>query len=396
MTASVILIEIVLWLLALLTLVPVSVLFVQVLMALPVRRGREIAQGKRPRVAVLMPAHNEASVIAGTLRSIVPQLAEHDRLLVVADNCTDDTATVAARARATVIERHDPQRPGKNYALEFGVRHLQDRAPDVVIIVDADCQIHDGVIDRLARTCNDVGRPVQSLYLMLAPEGAGLTVQVATFAWIVKNWVRPLGMMRLGLPCQLMGTGTAFPWRAIAGFRIANSEMAEDYKFGIDMALAGYPPLFCPDVKVTSYFPGKKSTEEIQRTRWEHGHLHLTLHEAPRLLLRAVWRRDRQLLGLAIDLLVPPLAFLAAILVATVALTLVFSLLTGVDWPLMVAATAFGLFVVSIAIAWYGWGRKALSLAAVLAIPLYVLWKMPIYMRFLTRRQKVWIKTGRD
>lgn len=391
-----ILVEILLCLLALVTLVPASVFFMQVLMALPAHREREIPQGKRPSVAVLMPAHNEASMIADSLRSIVPQLAAEDRLLVVADNCSDDTATVAAGAGATVIERRDAARPGKNYALEFGVRHLGESPPEVVIIVDADCQIYDGTIDRLARTCNAVGRPVQSRYLMLAPEGAGLTAQVAAFAWIVKNWVRPLGMKRLGLPCQLMGTGTAFPWRAINGFRIANSEMAEDYKFGIDLALAGFPPVFCPDGSVTSYFPSKKSTEETQRTRWEHGHLQLILREVPRLLLRAALARNGQLLGLAVDLLVPPLAFLALMLAASVALSLVYALFVGVKWPLAVSAAAPGLFAAAIAIAWYGWGRKTLSPASMLSIPIYVLWKIPIYMRFLTKRQKIWIKTKRD
>jgi cellulose synthase/poly-beta-1,6-N-acetylglucosamine synthase-like glycosyltransferase len=390
----VILVEILLWLLVLATLVPVSVLFGQVLLALPAHRRAEFSQ--RPRAAVLMPAHNEAPVIAEALQSVVPQLAQGDRLLVVADNCSDDTASLAAREGATVVERRDPERPGKNYALEFGVRHLEASPPDVVIIVDADCQIHEGVIDRLARACKGIGRPVQSRYLMFAPQGAGFTTQIATFAWIVKNWVRPLGMKRLGLPCQLMGTGTAFPWKAIAGFRIANSEMAEDYKFGIDMALAGYPAVFCPDVTVTSYFPEKKATEEIQRTRWEHGHLQLILREVPRLLFRAARTRNPQLLGLAVDLLVPPLTFLALMLVASVASSLVFFLSAGINWPLGISATALGLFAAAMAIAWYKWGRQAVPLASMLSIPMYVFWKIPIYMRFLTKRQKIWIKTNRD
>jgi cellulose synthase/poly-beta-1,6-N-acetylglucosamine synthase-like glycosyltransferase len=382
--------------LAVAVLVPVSVFFVQVSMALLVHREEALPQGKRPKVAVLVPAHDEAPVIADTLRAVVLQLVEGDRLLVVADNCSDDTAAVASGTGATVIERRDAARPGKNYALEFGVRHLEDSPPDIVIIVDADCRLHDSAIDRLARTCHEIGRPVQSLYLMYAQEAAGLTAQVAAFAWIVKNWVRPLGMKHLGLACQLMGTGTAFPWKALAGFEIANSEMAEDYKFGIDLALAGYPAVFCPDASVSSYFPGKRATAVTQRTRWEHGHLQLILLEVPRLLFRAALDRDIQLLGLAMDLLVPPLAFLALTLVASAALSLMFAVSAGIIWPLAVAALALGLFAIAIAFAWHGWGRKSIPPAALLSIPFYVLRKIPIYVRFLTRRQKVWIKTKRD
>jgi cellulose synthase/poly-beta-1,6-N-acetylglucosamine synthase-like glycosyltransferase len=90
---------------ALLILLPVLVLFVQVLLGCLPARPLPMATGKRARVAVLVPAHDEASVIRATLASITPQLAAGDRLLVVADNCSDDTATLARQAGAQVVER---------------------------------------------------------------------------------------------------------------------------------------------------------------------------------------------------------------------------------------------------------------------------------------------------
>jgi cellulose synthase/poly-beta-1,6-N-acetylglucosamine synthase-like glycosyltransferase len=389
--------EILFYALAAASLVPASILFIQVLMALPAAARRPaMPSGRRPTLAVLMPAHNEASVIVDSIRSVMPQLAAGDRLLVVADNCSDDTASVAAAAGALVAERRDPARPGKNYALEFGVRQLEANPPEVVIIVDADCRVHEAALDRLARSCGELGRPVQSIYLMMAPEGAGLAAEVAAFAWIVKNWVRPLGMQCMGLPCQLMGTGTAFPWRAIAGFRIANNEMAEDYKFGIDMALAGDRATFRPVGTFTSYFPATRRTADIQRTRWEHGHLHLIQRSVPRLLLRAARRGDRELFGLALDLLVPPLSFLALGLALSSALTFLYLLASGDRGPLLACAGALAMFTVAVATAWCGWGRKAIPFASLAAVPLYVLQKIPIYVRYLTRRQRVWIKTTRD
>jgi len=69
---------------------PVLVLFLQVLLAcLPVRLLSS-TQRSRPRVAVLVPAHNESSMIVATLNTIRPQLLEGDRLLVVADNGSYD------------------------------------------------------------------------------------------------------------------------------------------------------------------------------------------------------------------------------------------------------------------------------------------------------------------
>jgi cellulose synthase/poly-beta-1,6-N-acetylglucosamine synthase-like glycosyltransferase len=381
---------------AALILVPVTVLLVQVLMALPAYRTRPLPQGRRLPVGILIPAHDEAAVIAATLGSILPQLTEGDRLLVVADNCTDDTAAIAADEGATVIERHNAELRGKGHALEFGIRHLETNPPDIVIIVDADCQADAGTIDRLSRTCDYTARPVQSLYLMHAPAGAGLTARVAEFAWIVRNWIRPLGQSRLGLPCQLTGSGMAFPWRLIRNLGMANSHIVEDMKFGIDLALAGYPTVFCPDATVTSYFPSDKMATVTQRTRWEHGHLSMILHELPRLLACAFRMHNFRLVGLAADLVVLPLTLLTLIIATVFLLNLVFFLFEGFVWPLILSLIALGLLVAAIAVAWYGWGRKVISLASMTAIPFYILFKIPLYLRFLTKRQKSWVKTKRD
>lgn len=388
--------SVVLGMLAALILVPVIVLLVQVLVALPTYRPKLLLQGGRPTVGILIPAHDEAAVIAETLAAILPQLVEGDRLLVVADNCSDETAAIASRLGVEVIERSDIERRGKSYALDFGVHHLRADPPEVVIIIDADCHVCPGVIDRLARVCNEKARPVQALYLMHSPEGAGLRTQIAEFAMLVKNQVRLLGCHRLGLPCQLVGTGMAFPWSVISNAVLASGHIVEDMKFGIDLALAGHPAVFCPDARVTSYFPSDKSAEATQRTRWEHGHLSMILHEFPRLLAGACRERNARLLGFAVDLVVPPLALLALIVTAIFSLNLILFLLGSVAWPLNLSLITCGLFCVAIAVAWYGWGRKVISLLSMLAIPFYILSKIPLYLRFMTKRQKSWVKTRRD
>src|SRR2546421_11468679 len=64
--------------LAALLLVPVAVLVLQVLSALRDPAASERRQARRQRVAVLVPAHNEASVIGATLRSVVPEMRSGD------------------------------------------------------------------------------------------------------------------------------------------------------------------------------------------------------------------------------------------------------------------------------------------------------------------------------
>jgi glycosyltransferase involved in cell wall biosynthesis len=127
---------------------------------------------------VLVPAHDEEGGIAAALATVVPQLAPGDRLLVVADNCSDGTAAAARAAGAEVVERRSDLR-GKGYALAFGVDHLRAAPPSAVVIVDADCELAPGTLDALAAELARSGRPVQALYLMLAAADAGLGRRMA-------------------------------------------------------------------------------------------------------------------------------------------------------------------------------------------------------------------------
>ena len=90
------------WVVIFLLMLPVVVLWLQVLLAWPCRgAGLPAAQvrgeGGAPRCAVLVPAHNEAQGIGATVRQLRLQLAEGDTLLVVADNCNDATANWRAK-----------------------------------------------------------------------------------------------------------------------------------------------------------------------------------------------------------------------------------------------------------------------------------------------------------
>jgi len=379
----------------LLLLVPALVLVAQVLAAGAGARAREIG-ARRPSLAVLMPAHDEAAGIAATIRALLPQLATNDRLVVVADNCGDDTAAVAAACGADVTVRVDATRRGKGYALDHGVRYLASSAPEVVVVVDADCIVADGALDALARACADAGRPTQALYLMRAPPGAALGQRIAQFAWAVRNHVRPSGWHRLGWPCQLMGTGMAFPWPLISTAALASGSIVEDMQLGIDLAALGAPPEFCPEALVTSVFPDTSHGVLTQRTRWEHGHLTMIATRMLPLLWRGIAKGKPALVAMALDLSVPPLAVLVLMLSALFVAAGLVALAGGSAMPLAVALVALGLTTVATGLAWHRVGRASVSFGELLRAPTYALAKIPIYVRLFTARQRQWIRTKRD
>jgi cellulose synthase/poly-beta-1,6-N-acetylglucosamine synthase-like glycosyltransferase len=378
----------------------VAVLSLEIIAALALpQHGLPARQssGFRRRLAVLVPAHNESTGLLPTLADIRAQLLPGDRLLVVADNCSDDTAALASATGAEVIERHDPARFAKGYALDFGVCHLAADPPDTVIVVDADCRLAKHAINWLATSCAITGRPAQALYLMTTPDESAINYQVAEFAWRVKNWLRPLGLGALGLPCQLMGTGMAFPWDVIRSANLASGWIVEDLRLGLDLAMAGHPPLFCPSARVTSEFPSSVEGVAIQRKRWEQGHINTILSMVPRLLGQGIARRDWGMLALTLDLAVPPLSLLGMPVVGMfVAAAL--ATLFGVSSAALAVSTATLLaFVLAAFLAWLKCGRDVLPPRAIWSIAPYVLGKLPLYRHILTDKADArWIRTDRS
>lgn len=377
-------------------LVPVLAFAVEVFSALlPGRPGRRDAAG-RPALAVLVPAHDEAPGIAATLAGIGAQLRPGDRLLVVADNCADETAAIARAAGAEVVERIDPHRRGKGYALDFGARHLAPAPPAVVVIVDADCTLGPGALDLLVQAAAETGRPVQGRYLMHPPVGGGLNLKVSAFAFRVKNWVRPRGLHRLGLSCQLTGSGMAFPWQVLTEVNLAGADLAEDMKLGLDLALKGHPPVYCEAAAIDSTFPETAAGEASQRRRWEEGHL-AVMRAAFAQLPAALARGNIAALGLILDLLVPPFTLLllavGGIALATAAVTIAFGLSPA---ALALAAMNCTLLLLAVGGAWMAYGRDVLPARALWQILPFIARKLGLYRGLAAgKRAQGWVRTDR-
>lgn len=376
---------------------PAAIFAVEIFASLIPVPSKAIADSDgRPDVAILVPAHEEEDGIGATVAALRNQLRTRDRLLVVADNCSDQTAALARAAGAEVVERHDPDRRGKGYALDFGVRHLERAPPPVIIVVDADCTLTPGSVDRLAGAVAASGRPVQGRYLMSTPPDGGLNFQVAEFAFLIKNFVRPAGLHRLGLPCHLTGSGMAFPWETIRTANLAHASLVEDMKLGLDLALSGQPPLYCGDARIDSFFPYTTAGAATQRSRWEEGHVGM-IALAIRSLPAAIAARNLKAAALALDILVPPLTLLILLIVgmfvATAAATWLFDL-PGL--ALYISMASLLLFSLSAFIAWCAYGRQVLSPRALIKVAPYLFSKLKLYGSIATGgRSKGWVRTDR-
>jgi cellulose synthase/poly-beta-1,6-N-acetylglucosamine synthase-like glycosyltransferase len=351
--------------------------------------------GLLPRTVVLIPAHNEAAGIGATLAALRAITDPAVELLVVADNCSDDTAQCARDAGAQVVERHDPVRRGKGYALAFGRDALAAAPPACVVVLDADCGVAGAGIAALARATTAAGRAHQACNLQRPNRTASPTAQISSFAFLVKNLVRQRGMVRVGGVAAMTGTGMAVPWPQFAEAPLASADLAEDMALGVWLTRSGRSPRFLETVEIWSD-AASGSALATQRHRWERGLLSIARRAALPLVANGFAKASRSALWLGLHIMVPPLALLFAGASAAFLLTLLLAQLGAGFGPSLVLAVALCFAGVATIAAWASAGRDQIGGAELLRIPLYIVRKLPLYRMMLHRRGRDhWVRTRR-
>lgn len=362
----------------------------------PVQRTGVVSEARGSYV-VVVPAHNEVGTIENTLEKLFEEVTSQGRVLVVADNCTDDTAAVAEAKGATVVRRCEPERRGKGYAINFAVNYLAAAPPDVVIILDADCCPDEGALGMLFAECLHRKCPLQARYELVAPDAnASPLARVGAFAWRIKNTLRPEGLARLGVPCLLTGTGMALPWSVLARSHLETGHLVEDMVLGLQLAGRGEGAQFLPEACVRSELPPSLEGQKSQRKRWETGHIQVIWQHVPRLLFRAIMRADWRLLALAFHTAVPPLALLMLLLFASTIASGLVAVLGGPSLAFAISALATGIALVVFTVYWHKVGRSLLSSRELLLLPGYVFSKLSLYGSALIGKKIEWVRSKRD
>lgn len=363
--------------------------------------SRVLPQGQRKPCVVLIPAHDEEQGIEATLLNVKGSLIDQDRIVVVADNCTDATPDIARRHGAEVVVRNDSDNRGKGFALAAGVEHIQstvsdsNRPPAVLVVLDADCQFADGALDRLVRIASDSKVPIQSLYLMHVSTGSSPAQNLSAFAFLTKNHIRPRGLARAGLPVSLTGSGMAFPWELVSEIQWGTAEIVEDLELGLQLVQAGKGALFCEDAQVDSRFPDSVEASKQQRARWELGYLAQMRKQLP-ALLRAGLARNWEALIAGLDLLVPPLSLLVLVAAVVGPLLTLWAILgesTVPLWIFIVSASAASLALFA---TWWRFGRHTISLYEFAGVPAYAGKKIAMYATAPFVARRTWKRTERS
>ena len=225
----------------------------------------------RLRFCVIVPAHNEERVIGATLTALATALRPGDRVLVVADRCTDATGSIAAGLGAQVLTRGADRPPGRAAARQDGVDHtLATDDWDAVVFVDADSVVDPGFLDACERAFAAGARAVQGR--SEAALGSGLVARSYLAAFALQGVTIPRGRDRLGLSVRLRGTGMALARDVLAGHRF-RAPASEDLFYSLDLCLDGVLPRHVESARLRSANVRNWGAASTQRVRYEAGRM---------------------------------------------------------------------------------------------------------------------------
>jgi cellulose synthase/poly-beta-1,6-N-acetylglucosamine synthase-like glycosyltransferase len=353
----------------------------------------------RIRFDIVVPAHNESEGIGATVKSLLAIDYPRDmfNVVVVADNCSDDTAARAEAAGATVLVRVNAELRGKGYALAHAFeRSIAGGKVQAVVVIDADTLVSPNLLRAFAARIEAGASAVQADYAVRNPDASWRT-RLMAIALGMFHIVRSAGRERLRVSCGLRGNGMCFTTAVLQKVPHEAFSIVEDLEYGIRLGEAGFRVEYAGESHVYGEMVSSEKASRSQRQRWEGGRMQMVRLHGGRLIGRALKEKSGVLFDLAMDVLVPPLSTLAAGTVVGIAASI------GLAWwsggPAIAAgvwgACAFCLFVYGIR-GWMVSGTGIRGLLSLLYVPFYILWKLTLPFRRTKRGKDEWVRTTRE
>lgn len=340
-----------------------------------------------PTVAIIVPAHNMAMDIEACVTAILTSdyPADHIKLYVAADHCTDDTAERARTAGATVLVRNEDP-PGKTYVIAWMLQQLAQAGadPDLYVITDGTARLDPHFLAALVpkwRAGEDivVGHSiVSSTNMKWFARCLGLTLVHRN----LQNWARE----RLGLSALIEGRGMAysrgyvrrFGWNlALPTHPKPGQHPTEDWRHGVRIVENGLRVAYEDDARVYTPLRNDLGAATRQGIRWERGRQRNVITHGLRLLAEGVRKRDRLRIFAALDAIQLPVAVLGVLCTAVAVLTWPFSggpVFQVLGYAPVVLMALYGLQVTLR-------GRSdGIAPVTIVWAPIYLLWRLSAFV----------------
>lgn len=343
------------------------------------------------KIAVVIPAHNEAAGIVQCVESVARCLTPRENVtiqtVVVADNCDDATAILANRAGARVIVRADTSHQGKGFALQYAFETLLAEGVDAFVVVDADTCVEANLLIEIVTLLEAGADGVQVRYGVLNPD-VTIRTRLMSVALMAMNTLRPRGRQRWKLSVGISGNGFALTQATLERVPYDTHSVVEDLEYHLRIVRSGRRIAFADRAMVLGEMPTGRRGVETQRTRWEGGRLRMIVENVP-ALVRDVATGKLRLIEPLLDLLLLPLGFHVARLGCALSIPFTAARVYALSALALVAFHVGAAVIVS--------GGGLSDFAALFASPFYVAWKLALVPQTVknARRDASWVRTQR-
>jgi cellulose synthase/poly-beta-1,6-N-acetylglucosamine synthase-like glycosyltransferase len=353
---------------------------------------------RKLRFDVIVPAHNEEAVVAHVVGSLlrVDWPADGFRVVVVADNCTDATASIATAAGAHILERFDQEKRGKGYALDFAFKASRELGwADAVVVIDADAEVSPNLLEAIA--CRmERGEHATQVHYGVSNTGASWRTRLLSIAKAAFHIVRSRARERLELSCGIRGNGWAVTHELLERVPYNAFSLTEDLEYGIALGLAGFRVAYADEAHSDAEMVTGEKESRKQRQRWERGRFALIRTKTLPLLRQALRKRSVVCLDLALDLMVLPLSYVA---LNVVVLLFLAGVAAAAGQPFVQAWVWLGAGCVAALVLHIlrGWQLSGAGLQGLLDLawsPVFLIWKIIVMLS--GRGSKEWVRTKRE
>jgi cellulose synthase/poly-beta-1,6-N-acetylglucosamine synthase-like glycosyltransferase len=361
------------------------------------RNPKEFEPSRYRRFNVFVPAHNEELYLPRLLASLQSQQypSAQYRVTVIADNCSDGTAAASRPFGVDVLERNDPERRGKGYAIGWTLEQLDLSATDAIVIVDGDSIADPRLLQQLNLQLERGDQVIQCYNGVANPGQSWFTALMNVSRTIANEIIHP-GKRKLGLSSHLMGNGMCFDVGLLRSFGWNAFSVGEDWEYYVRLVTSGAHVGYSRQSRVYHQESVDLQQASSQRLRWSGSRFQVLRQHVPALVAAGLKRGDVKCLDAALPLLFPNPSLGINLTVVGVILAAASMLLGGgagiLLWYSTLAVLQLAMFLVGVM---YTENKTASALSLFLA-PAFLAWKLCIDVAsFGGAGSKQWKPTAR-
>jgi cellulose synthase/poly-beta-1,6-N-acetylglucosamine synthase-like glycosyltransferase len=249
----------------------------------------------RARFLVLVPAHNEGEYLRPTLRSLhnlhYPKDFYH--IVVIADNCTDDTERISVQEGCEVWKRDNAKLHGKGHALAWALKKAKGTSWDAAVVIDADSVVSINLLEEFSSALSNGHAAIQARYIFEFPEKRKAWLSIIS---IISKRAEDLCISRprsrFSLYQGLQGNGFCLSSKLLEEVPWNAHSICEDLEYGFELANHGYTINYIENACVTATMTSHLQHASRQRQRWAAGTYLLIAKTIPVLLGNAYKKHD--------------------------------------------------------------------------------------------------------